>query len=86
MDRNQYRPSSIDSPASTGEAIAPNDAANLPSSSSYIHIEGAGTLHFEFVSGNEHTMTLAAGWHPLRIRKVFATGTTATGITGLWQV
>lgn len=63
--------------------ITPNDSANLSKKATGVYAGGAGTLRYIGDDGVEDTVTLVAGqiW-PVRIRKVFATGTTATGLKG----
>jgi hypothetical protein len=54
----------------------------------FIRITVAGTLHVTMVGGEDVTYlsgSLALGVaHRLRVARVFATGTTATGIFGEW--
>lgn len=64
-------------------SITPNDSADLAQVAFGVHVSGAGTLHYTGKDGVEHTVTLLAGarWD-VAIVKVFATGTSATGISG----
>lgn len=63
--------------------ITPNNSTDLTKKAYGITCSGAGTVHYTGLDGVEHTVTLAADrtW-PVAIKKVFVTGTTATGIVG----
>lgn len=72
-------------PAEHGFSITPNDGAELPDVTRGVYIGTAGDLHVLMSRGDEVTFIgLAAGLvHPLQIRKVFSTGTTALNIVGV---
>ncbi|WP_138470823.1 hypothetical protein [Poseidonocella sp. HB161398] len=79
----------LTSPASAGDAVSPSDTAALPTHSRAIYVGTTGTLAVELTgSANGDVLTLqnvqAGMIYPLRVRKVLATGTTATGIVCLW--
>lgn len=63
--------------------ITPNDGTDLPQKAYGIYVSGAGDLHYISEHGDEDTVTLAAGdkWI-IVVKKVYSTGTTATGIKG----
>lgn len=83
-DRFSAFSSGLDSPATEILEILPDDAAELPQAVRALNVAGAGTLRVETVAGSIGSVYLAAGGvFPLRVRRVFATGTDATGITGL---
>lgn len=66
-------------------AVTPNDGADLPGGlCSCLVIAVGGTLHYVDADGEVST-TVPAGTFPVQIRKVFATGTAATGITALYE-
>jgi len=70
-------------------AITPNDGANLSSSVRGIFVGGAGTIKVDMVgTGTAVTFTVgtnAVGFIlPIQVKKVYATGTTATGLVGLY--
>lgn len=68
-------------PAATFDPVVPSDTADLPRIASAVRATGAGTVHCVTAAGDERTFSLAAGADfPCGIRKVFATGTTATGL------
>ncbi len=53
-----------------------SDTADLPCSTRVLFIATAGTLHYKMVGGDERERALPAGYHPLRISRIYATGTT----------
>ena len=88
MAKETVRTRSLDQsgPASRFSAVTPDDAATLPQGATRgLYVGGAGTLKVvgddgasvEFVSGPHQ-------YHPLRVARVLATGTSATGIVALY--
>lgn len=65
--------------------IIPDDNADLELITRGIYIGSLGNLHVRMIDGTEGTYgDLAAGIiHPMRVVRVFATGTTAADIRGL---
>lgn len=82
MDPNAYRAQSIESPAYDSFRITPDDANDLDVYTSFIYIETGGDLAYKTAAGATLTVSYDRGYHPLRISKVFASGTTAAGIVG----
>jgi len=77
---------SLTSPLIAGFAITPNDGADLPQTTRQIRVTGdAGNIAVVWLNGLETVEPVAAGetldW---RIRRVKATGTTATGLRGYY--
>ena len=72
----------LDSPASRGYNPTPSDAADLAFTSRWLHIGGAGTLNVIFANDTANTtITATAGSIlPFRVKRIWATGTTATNI------
>lgn len=72
-------------PASSVEEIVPDDAVDLAHVTLALNVATPGTVRVTTHSGEETTVHLAAGVaFPLRVRRVWASGTTATGIRGLY--
>lgn len=75
----------IDS-GSSAFAITPNDSSDLAQPIRGLYIGGAGNIVVLF-EGDTSPVTLvglvAGVVHPLAVKKVFATGTTATSIIGV---
>lgn len=64
--------------------ITPNDSAELTTYVRALRATGAGNIKIVSGNGTERTLAFAAGeTRYIAARKVFATGTTATGIEGM---
>ncbi len=75
-------------PAKKSVTITPNNATDLPERVTKIYVTGAGNIKFALVKNlDAEALTLAVTAGQIleigMIRKVFATGTTATGLIGL---
>jgi hypothetical protein len=79
-----YQPG-LESPAGHAAAITPSDSLALVDATRAIYVGGAGALRVTMVSGAVVTLAVvqAGQIYPLRVTKVMATGTTATGLVGL---
>lgn len=76
--------SGLESPATTLASVTPNDAADLAWATRAIAVTGTGTVRLTTVDGSQGTIHVAAGVpFPIRVRRIWATGTTATGIVAL---
>lgn len=74
----------LDSPPAHLEEITPNDSAELAYTTRAINVAVAGDLRVETIHGDVATVFVAAGVpFPIQARKVFASGTTASGIVGM---
>ncbi|MBW4710750.1 hypothetical protein KX928_23415 [Roseobacter sp. YSTF-M11] len=74
----------LESPPSRLFAIVPDNDADLALVTRVINVAAAGTVKVTTVDGDEDDVFIAAGIpFPIRARRVWATGTTATGIRGL---
>lgn len=76
----------LDAPAASAVAITPNNSADLTDYTRGIYIGATGTLKVDMVTGGTVTFVDPAPGviHPLRVKRVYNTGTTATGIIGLY--
>ncbi len=71
-------------PAVSAFAIAPDDGTDLAQPTTAINVTTPGKVHVTTVDGTEGTITIHPGQaFPIRAARVWNTGTTATGITGL---
>ena len=72
-------------PICGGCDVTPSDAADLPQMTRGVMVASAGDLAVVLKSGDAVTLpALSPGvLYPIRIARVLATGTTATGIKGL---
>lgn len=84
-DRFESTSSGLDSPATHGFSITPNDGADLPEITRALYVGGPGAIVVVMLSGAELVVSgVAAGTVlPVRARRVKATGTTATAMLGL---
>jgi len=76
---------SDDSPVVHGTLVTPNDSNDLGYPVRAIYVGGAGNAQVT-LAGDSNPVTftnLAVGWHPMRVRRVWATLTTATNILAL---
>ncbi len=76
--------SGLESPATHIAAVTPDDGADLAVCSRALNVSGAGSVRLTTVTGATDTVYIAAGLaFPVRARRIWATGTTATGIVAL---
>ena len=74
----------LESPARHIEQVTPSDAGDLDYVSRAICVAVPGDVHLTMVDGSEGTLFLAAGIaFPVRVTRIWDTGTTATGIVAL---
>lgn len=76
--------SGLTSPASRAAAVTPNDAADLVAHARSLWVGGLGNLAVVTVGGDTETFPNVSGLFPVRVKRVLATGTTATGIVAVW--
>lgn len=71
----------LSSPITGAAAVTPNDATDLPEVTLSLYVGTAGSLKVTMFDGSVVTYpAIAVGRHGLRVRRVWATGTTATGL------
>lgn len=73
-------------PAANAAAVTPSDSVDLATVSTALLASGAGVVSCDLQgSGTSVLIPIGAGVVlPVRVRRVRATGTTATGIVALW--
>ena len=77
--------------ATGSKAITPADGVNLASARGqyptafYLNTAQAGAITYKDLYGNTITYTFDAGYHPVRVSEILATGTGATSVLLLWQ-
>lgn len=74
----------LTSPAEHAFQITPDDGADLPVIPRMLLIAGSGDVRVTTAGGETLTIAGLSGQLALRVRRVFATGTTATGLYGLY--
>lgn len=74
------------SPATHGVAVTPDDSNDLAHVTRALYVGSVGDVTVVMKDGDTVTFTAMAGGqiYPLRIKRVKATGTTATQLVGLW--
>ena len=71
-------------PAATIFDISPSDTADLDHPTTALNVITPGRVRVTTVDGSTGTISLHPGHTlPIRVQRVWQTGTTATGITGL---
>lgn len=77
---------SFQGPWQNAAAVTPNDSADLTAVASALFVGGAGNIAVVTVGGHEVTLNGATAGSVIqvRVKRVKATGTTATNLVGLW--
>jgi hypothetical protein len=71
------------SPITGAFAITPNDSTDLSEITLSLWVSVAGAVKVTMYDGSVVTYAnLTAGRHPLRVKRVWSTGTAATGLVG----
>lgn len=78
--------SGYDAPASNAFAVTPADGSNLTRAARALFVGGAGDIKVDTLGGDTVTFTgvVAGSILPVRILKVYSTGTTATNIVAVY--
>ena len=76
----------LESPAERAFAITGNDSTDLTVTPRAIYVGGAGNVKVTTIGGDTVTFSgaLAGTIIPVRVTRVFSTGTTATNLLGLY--
>ena len=76
----------LTSPADNAAAVTPNDSTDLAFTSRALYVGGAGNIVVTMAGGGDVTFTAvpAGSILPVRVARVKATSTTATGIINLY--
>jgi hypothetical protein len=78
-------PLNRESPAVGAVAVTPSNSADLAVPARALYVGEAGDLAVHMVNGDIVTFTgMPVGFVPISVRRVLATGTTATGIVALY--
>lgn len=75
----------LTAPATQAEIISPNDSADLARATRAIYVGQTGNLRVRTTFGDVVTLANMQGGilYPIRVDRVFLTGTTASDIVGL---
>lgn len=83
-DRFEDHTPGLESPAAFLLPVTPDDAADLAVTSRALNVTQSGLVQVTTSGGSVASVYIAAGIaFPVRATRVWATGTTATGITAL---
>lgn len=84
MNPFQSRTPALSGPATDALPVTPADGSDLPMVAIALYVEIGGTVVVDTVAGETRTISVADfSILPLGVRRVRATGTTATGIHAL---
>lgn len=80
------RAAAVNGPADKLVPVAPSDSTDLPEGVTRgLFVASGGALAVQDAFGNVATIVSGAGqYHPIRVQRVHATGTTASGIVALY--
>lgn len=71
--------------ASNAAAITPNDSATINQTRGlWVGTAGDLTVDMAEIGTNITFPNLTVGWHPLKVSKIYATGTAASDIVAVW--
>lgn len=71
----------LESPASMLLTVTPDDGADLPFASRALNVAASGAVRVTTINGDVETVFIGAGSaFPVRAVRIWASGTTATGI------
>ncbi|MDB4350214.1 hypothetical protein OAA38_00215 [bacterium] len=75
----------LESPAKDAFAISGNDSTDLAKSTRSIYVGGSGNIKLTTIDGSTVTFNsaIAGSILPIRAKRIFSTGTTATNLIGL---
>lgn len=75
----------LDSVMDNLAVVTPSDSSELAYVTRGVHLGTGGDLKVMTKGGQMVTLPgLVAGWHPIRVRQIYANGTTASQITAGW--
>jgi len=82
-------PSSVSDPAAHCYAVTPNDSIDIPTTAKAIYVGTTGDIKVELAGDNVGVATVfktvpAGAFLPIRARRIWATGTTATNIVAMY--
>lgn len=75
------------SPCKHGALVTPDNSTDLTVATRAVYVGGAGTLKVDFAGGETavtFTGVTAGSILPIRVSRIYATGTSATYIIALW--
>ncbi len=77
--------SGMDAPAYKAAAVTPSDSTDLAEDARFLYVGVAGHVKVTTAGGSTVTFSnVPVGFFPVRVTRVWSTGTTATGILSCW--
>ncbi len=67
-------------PIVRGQSVTPNDNTDLSKTTRALYVGVAGNVRVTMQSGDIVSFAFGAGWHPIRVQRIWATGTDASAI------
>lgn len=84
-DKIVFSPSDVITPGEHAAAVTLSDSAVLDPTPRAIYVGTGGNLKVTMRGGEVVTFTnLVVGWHPIRPKVLWSTGTTASNIVAIW--
>lgn len=78
-------PDASSNPFANCAVVTPSDSADLATESRALWVGVEGNVKITTIGGSTETfVAVPVGWFPGRVRRVWATGTTATSIIAVW--
>jgi len=84
-DKFTYHSAGLESPAISAAIVTPNDSADLEFVSRGLVLSAAGTVTVDMLGAGENiAIPLQAGWNPIRVKRIYSTGTDSITIVSVW--
>jgi hypothetical protein len=84
-DQFHSHASGLDSPARNAAAVTPNDSTDLANTTRALLLSAAGDVTVDMQGvGSNITLPMQAGYNPVQVTRVYATGTDSLTIVALW--
>jgi hypothetical protein len=74
----------LDSPYTRAAAVTPDDANDLGYVTRGVNVQVAGNVKVTMLGGDAVVLALPVGTTRIRVSRIWAASTTATGISALW--
>lgn len=74
----------LSSPGKHAAAVTPNDSVDLGTYARALLVGTSGDIKVDTVGGETVTIVAFSGILPLRVKRVYLTGTSALNITAIW--
>lgn len=75
---------SLSDPISNAASVTPSDTADLATQARALWVGGSGDVKVDTAGGDTVTFSGVSGLLPVRVARVYSTGTTGTNIMALW--